>query len=205
MEEDSETLTFELTEDGSMRVKAGTLDRLVERLTPDKSLDLRFQSAFLLTFRCFTTPALLLAKLLAFVEVHSESEPDGKRLERWKLQNADILGYARQLTLSFDGADLDDADEDLVPPELLEKVVKLNVDEYKVDEILDETYLDLDQIMRFLAETRKFQATHDDKLQKLIRLLKSKDLAGRKLLIFSEFAAPVRKAMQRFQNGRTCR
>jgi superfamily II DNA or RNA helicase len=134
----------------------------------------------------------LLEKLLAWVEVHSVSPAEQKRLERWKNQNADILGYAQQLTLRLDGEEPDETDDDLVPPELLEKVVQLDPDEYKVDEILDETYLDLDQIVRFLSETRKFQARHDDKLQKLIRLLRSKDLTGRKVLIFTEFADTAR-------------
>jgi superfamily II DNA or RNA helicase len=132
----------------------------------------------------------LLEKLLAFVEVHSETDAEKKRLERWKLQNADILGYAAQLTLALEGED--DVDEDVVPPELLAKVVHLKRDEYAVDEILDETFLDLDQIVRFLTETGKFEAEHDDKLQKLIRLLKSKELAGRKVLIFTEFADTAR-------------
>ena len=36
----------------------------------------------------------LLKKLLAFLEVHSETDAEKKRLERWKTQNASILGYA---------------------------------------------------------------------------------------------------------------
>jgi hypothetical protein len=119
----------------------------------------------------------LLEKLLAFMEVHSQTKPEKSRLERWKLQNAAILGYAAQLTLKLDGDPDEDADEDVVPQELLDKVVLLERDKYKVEEILDETFLDLDQIVRFLEETRKFQAKRDDKLQKLIRLLKSKELA----------------------------
>ena len=46
--------------------------------------------------------------------------------------------------------------------------------------------------MHFLDETRKFEPKHDDKLQKLIRLLKSKELAGQKVLIFTEFADTAR-------------
>ena len=65
-------------------------------------------------------------------------------------------------------------------------------DEYKVDEILDETFLDLDEIIRFLEETRKFHPKHDDKLQKLIRLLNSKDLTDRKVLVFTEFSDTAR-------------
>ena len=36
----------------------------------------------------------LFKKLLAFLEVHSESDAEKKRLQRWKAQNADVLRYA---------------------------------------------------------------------------------------------------------------
>ena len=134
----------------------------------------------------------LLEKLLAFAEVNSATEAEKRRLERWKLQNAEILGYAAQLTLAVDGEPEEDPDEDVVPQELLDKLEPLDRDEYRVDEILDETFLDLDQIVRFLLETRKFEPRHDDKVQKLIRLLKSRELADRKVLIFSEFADTAR-------------
>ena len=49
-----------------------------------------------------------------------------------------------------------------------------------------ETFRDLDQLVHFIAEARKFEPKHDDKLQKLIRVLTSKELAGQKLLIFTE-------------------
>lgn len=55
-----------------------------------------------------------------------------------------------------------------------------------------ETLLDLDQIVNFLEEARKFDPKHDDKLQKLIRLLKTKELSGQKVLIFTEFADTAR-------------
>ncbi|MDQ3379645.1 MAG: phospholipase D-like domain-containing protein [Actinomycetota bacterium] len=138
----------------------------------------------------------LFDKLLAFVQVHSETEAEKKRLERWKLQNAEILGYAAQLSLRLAGEPDEEADEDVVPQELLDKVIPLDREEYKVDEILDETFLDLDQIVDFLEETQKFDAKRDDKLQKLIRLLKSKDLERRKVLIFSEFSDTARYIAQ---------
>jgi superfamily II DNA or RNA helicase len=134
----------------------------------------------------------LLKKLLAFVEVHSETDAEKKRLERWKLQNEDVLGYAAQLTLAVGEAEDGDLDDDVVPQELLDKVRRLDPAEYAVDEILDETFLDLEQIVDFLEETGKFDAKHDDKLQKLLRLLRSKELSGQKVLIFTEFADTAR-------------
>ena len=135
----------------------------------------------------------LLQKLLAFVEVHSESDAEKKRLERWKAQNADVLGSAVQRQLDFWGEEGEEPDdEDVVPQEMIDAVESLNRAEYSVDEMMSETFLDLDQIVQFLDEARKFEPKHDDKLQKLIRLLKSKALADQKILIFTEFADTAR-------------
>ena len=57
---------------------------------------------------------------------------------------------------------------------------------------MQETFLDLDEMVTFLEEARKFEPSTDDKLKKLIRLLKSKDLANEKVLIFTEFADTAR-------------
>jgi superfamily II DNA or RNA helicase len=135
----------------------------------------------------------LLRKLLAFVEVHSQTPAEKRRLERWKAQNAEILGYAmeRQLALWGNG-DEDAEDEDVVPEELLAEIDPLDREDYNVEEMIAETFLDLDQIITFLTEAKKFEPKHDDKLQKLVRLLKSKELAGQKVLIFTEFADTAR-------------
>jgi superfamily II DNA or RNA helicase len=133
----------------------------------------------------------LLQKLIAFLQVHSVTEAEKKRLERWKSQNADTLGYATQRVLDLWGTDGDE-DEDIVPQEMLDAVERLDRKEYDVEEMMSETFLDLDQIVQFLDEARKFEPKHDDKLQKLIRLLKTKELAGQKVLIFTEFADTAR-------------
>ena len=135
----------------------------------------------------------LLVKLLAFIEVHSETEGEKRRLDRWRAQNAEILGYAsqRQLDLWNEDED-DDDDDDIVPIEMLDAVEQLDRNEYAVEEMISETFLDLDQIAQFLNEARKFEPRHDDKLLKLIQLLKTKELASQKVLVFSEFADTAR-------------
>ena len=135
----------------------------------------------------------LLQKLLAFLEVHSESTTEQRKLERWKGANAETLGYARAHQLELWGEGSDDFEEDdVVPQEMLDAVVRLDRNEYDVSAMMAETYRDLDQLVHFIAEARKFQPKQDDKLQKLIRLLKSKELAGQKVLIFTEFADTAR-------------
>jgi superfamily II DNA or RNA helicase len=135
----------------------------------------------------------LMRKLLAFIEAHSDSESEKKRLTRWKNLNAEILGYANQRQLELWGDDDDDeAEEDVISPEILDAVERLEPEEYDVSEMIQETYMDLDQIMKFLEESRKIEPARDDKLKKLIRLLGTKALAGQKVLIFTEFADTAR-------------
>jgi SNF2 family DNA or RNA helicase len=145
----------------------------------------------------------LLRKLLAFVDVNSDTAAERKRYERWLDQHQEMLtqARARQLKLWGDDEEPEEENEDIVPPELLVKAIRLSRDEYSVSEILAETYLDLDQISALLDESRGFEASHDDKLKKLISLLKSRDLAGRKVLIFTEFADTARYLLRELEKA----
>ena len=145
----------------------------------------------------------LLKKLLAFIEVHGETEGEKRRLARWRTQNAEILGYTthRQLDL-WNEDDDEDEDEDIVPVEMLEAVEKLDRGEYEVEEMISETFLDLDQIVQFLNEARKFEPQHDDKLLRLVQLLETKDLAEQKVLVFTEFADTARYLKAPTRRGR---
>ena len=139
----------------------------------------------------------LMRKLLAFVEVHSEPGTERDRFDAWMRRHAAVLGFRPevQLGLDLDGtgeADEDDADEDVIPPELLDAVTELSRGDYNVAAILDETFEDLDEIARFLDAASRLTPEQDDKVRKLVRLLRTKDLAGRKVLVFTEFADTAR-------------
>lgn len=146
----------------------------------------------------------LMRKLLAFAEKNVETDAERRRLERWQDQHAEILRrtQTRQLLLwSDEEPEEDEAEEDVVPPELIEAAEKLPRSEYDVSEILQETYLDLDQLAAFLDECQRFQPQQDDKLKKLIGLLRQKDLAGRKVLVFTEFADTGRYLRRHLQEA----
>ena len=136
----------------------------------------------------------LMRKLLAFVEVHSEPGAEQDRLDGWLHRHAEVVGYRpeAQLGLNFDGEADEEADEDVIPPELLEAVEELPRDEYDVAAIVDKTFEDLDEIVRFLDASSRLTPDQDDKVRKLARLLRTKDLSGRKVLVFTEFADTAR-------------
>ena len=104
--------------------------------------------------------------------------------------------------MGFWGENDEEVEEDVVPPELLESIEKLDRKEYDVSEMMQEKpFIDLDQLVKFLEEVRKFEPKHDDKLQKLLRLLKSKALEGQKVLIFTEFADTARYLHRHLVSG----
>ncbi|MDG1265670.1 MAG: helicase-related protein, partial [Ilumatobacter sp.] len=135
----------------------------------------------------------LMRKLLAFVDKNSHSPNERQRYQRWLGQHEELLGYTSARQLEFwSEEEEEEEEEDVVTPELLEAAEKLEPDEYDLTEILSETFLDLEQLAQFLNEAKQFDPKKDDKLQKLIRLLKTKALTGRKVLIFTEFADTAR-------------
>jgi hypothetical protein len=153
----------------------------------------RFESSF----EAFVAScSRLTKKLLAFVEVHAETQAEKKRLERWKTHNLPALGrrLQQEFDLTGDAAGSDEAEEDLIPPELRDAVEKNKLDraEYDVAAMIEETFLDLDELVQFLEDSASFEPKHDDKLQCLLRLLKSRGLKGHKIIIFSEFADTAR-------------
>ena len=133
----------------------------------------------------------LLIKLLAFADKNCTIPRDRKKYDLWVAKHADLLNYEANRQFQLWDEDPDN-DEDLIPEEILLKTEELSRDDYRVDDMLSETFTDLDQLAQFLVETRKVGAKNDDKLKKLIRLLKTKDVIGKKILIFSEFAHTAR-------------
>ncbi|PRP78178.1 hypothetical protein PROFUN_11308 [Planoprotostelium fungivorum] len=61
--DDSRNIVYEAGEEGEV-VKAGTLNKLIEKLTASQLNDHKFQKTFLATYRSFTTPTELLTKLI---------------------------------------------------------------------------------------------------------------------------------------------
>jgi hypothetical protein len=141
----------------------------------------------------------LLRKLLAFLTVHCETDHEKQLLKRWIAQNETILNYSTQKQSEL--WETEEADDpDLFPQELLEWWDKLERDKYDVPAIINMTLLDLNELVKFLQETRKFKPENDDKLNKLKRMLKSKEFTGKKVIIFTEFADTARYLEKNLQD-----
>lgn len=142
----------------------------------------------------------LLGKLLAFVDVHSESEEEKGAARKWREEHAGTIAEAARKREEYWSEDEEwEGDEDLVLPEMREEVARLKRSEYRVPEMLEETYGDLGRVAGFLEDIQALDSSGDDKLQTLLRLLRSDDLASRKVLIFTEFADTARYVARRLE------
>ena len=131
----------------------------------------------------------LMLKLLTWATKHSVGAARESRLDRWRRQNSDIIDYVEQHQLELFGDPEEEPEEDVISEEMLEAVDELPADSYDIDAMLGETFLDLDEITRFLGETKKLSHARDDKLKALVKLMKSEPvLKTGKVLIFTEFA-----------------
>ncbi len=131
----------------------------------------------------------LMLKLLTWATKHSLSTTQKSRLERWRRQNSDIIDYVEQHQFELFGESDDDPEEDVITDEMLEAIDQLDPGDYDIDAMISETFLDLDEIIRFVSELKKLSKNKDDKLKALIKLMKSDPVLDTdKVLIFTEFA-----------------
>ncbi|MDP1612932.1 MAG: helicase-related protein [Sulfuritalea sp.] len=135
----------------------------------------------------------LLLKVMAFVSVNSTTKHEQSAFERWKIRHEDLLGHVDTRQKDLFGVIDEEADEDIIPDELLEAAEKLDREAFDIPQMLSESLQDLDQLAEFMDELRQFKPQHDDKLAALIHLLKTDAvLKKHKVLIFSEFQATAR-------------
>lgn len=142
----------------------------------------------------------LLLKFLAFLEVNSQSKRETERLEKWRTRNKELLAHihARRQELAED--DASEETEETLGDEFLEHFEALERKTYRVDEIFDDTFDDLETLVDFLEELKSFTPAQDDKLKALVKLLKSDAvLKGRKVLVFTEYMATARYLKRELQ------
>ncbi len=142
----------------------------------------------------------LLLKLLAFIKVNSETEHELKQFEKWKIRNAELLEYIQSRKAEFAGDDTEEEDEELAD-EFAGHFSPLERDNYKMSEIFDDTYGDLETLTAFLEELQRLDPSHDDKLKALIRLLtKDAVLKKHKVIVFTEFMTTARYIKKQLQD-----
>ncbi len=144
----------------------------------------------------------LLLKLLAFLRknIDPKSPIEIRRLEKWEAQNEELLAHTRKRLGELHEEEV--SEEIDLGEEFEENFETLPRDSYKIDDIVNETYSDLETVVDFLEEIQRLGPENDDKLQALIRLLnKDAVLKKHKAIIFTEFMSTARYLKQALQSA----
>lgn len=135
----------------------------------------------------------LLLKFLGFLTVNSQTKREEERLEKWQIRNADLLAHIKSRRQELNEEDQSEEEDTALGEEFADHFEPLDRKTYRVDEIFDDTFDDLDTLVKFLEELKTFTPAHDDKLKALVKLLKSDPaIKGRKVLVFTEYMATAR-------------
>jgi superfamily II DNA or RNA helicase len=132
----------------------------------------------------------LLIKMLYFIQIHNP-----KTAQRWEDQHAELINQIRE-HLGQRGlleGDEENLDEDIIPEEFKKKIETLDDKKYNVTSMVMDALLDMDELAKYLRELSGFDPTQDDKIQTLIRLIKTDPiLRQHKILIFTEYLSTAR-------------
>ena len=144
----------------------------------------------------------LLLKLLAFLRknIDPKDPTEVRRLEKWEAQNDELLAHIRKRLGELHDEEM--SEEIDLGEEFEENFETLPRDSYEIDDILNETYADLETVVDFLEEIQRLSSDNDDKLQALLRLLnKDAVLKKHKAIIFTEFMSTARYLRQELQKA----
>ena len=133
----------------------------------------------------------LLAKLEAYTQLNAQTPQDHERLQAWKTTNKAVLENKISRQLEWDGPELETIDSDsdvLLDEAFIDEEDRLDPKLYNVPGILDDLFQDMDNVLQLLRLAVETKTQKDDKVRKLIEMLKSPTLTSEKVLIFTEFA-----------------
>ncbi len=132
----------------------------------------------------------LLHRLLVWAEVHASRAHDKARLDRWKTKHSKLLELLGHSDAVQHKLWPDDEEEDqFITDDDRSAIEKLDAAIYRIEDMLDDTLDDLEQVAEFIKLVGDVRPERDSKLTALTKLLQNdKELVGRKVIIFTEFS-----------------
>lgn len=111
------------------------------------------------------------------------------QLERFLAKQEEICKFVDAFIENNMNDTVEDLEDDL--PEYVWNVDEtINVEDFDIRAMLDDTLLDMDVLAEFIQDIKEIKPENDDKIQELVKTLKEEEhLAGKKVIIFTEFRA----------------
>ena len=146
----------------------------------------------------------LLKKLLAWAEVHADREHHQNRLERWRTKHKRLLSIAGYHEDDNQGKlfpDDEEEEDQFLSNADFDEVERLEPSLYRIEDMIDDTLDDLEQLAEFLTLVRDVRPDRDTKLNALAKLLReSSELQNRKVIVFTEFSDTAKYLEEELRN-----
>lgn len=128
------------------------------------------------------------ARLRKFITDYQD-QGNQRTLERLLAKQEDISEYVDRFIEENIAETVDELEDDL-PDYVWEVEENLDVKDFDIRAMLDDTILDMEVLAEFIEDIKGFKSENDDKIKELERILKEDPhVAGKKVIIFSEFRA----------------
>ena len=130
------------------------------------------------------------ARLAKFVRDYRERGRTSQ-IDRFLAMQADVEARVRDVLTQIAGDP--DEFEDNLPDYIWDSEPGFAIDDFDIAAMIDDTLLDMECLAEFIRELKKIGPEQDDKLRELKRiLLEDGNVAGKKVLVFSEFTSTAR-------------
>lgn len=130
------------------------------------------------------------ARLRKFVVDYQEFGNE-KQIERFLYKQETINEYVDNF-INENISSVEELEDDL-PDYVWNVEEKINVDDFDIRAMLDDTILDMEVLTEFIQDIMGFNPDNDDKIRELKHiLLEDPHISGRKVIIFSEFRATAK-------------
>lgn len=112
-----------------------------------------------------------------------------RTIDRTLAIQSDVWEYIEQYTTEHPQKSIEDVEDEL-PDYVWDVEENLDIDDFDIHAMLDDTILDLDVLSDFIKDIMTFTPERDDKLRELKRILREdQHVVGKKVIIFSEYRA----------------
>lgn len=112
-----------------------------------------------------------------------------RAIERLLNKQADILEYVERFITETIQSSIEEYEDDL-PSYVWDVEDELDVSEFDIRTMLEDTMLDMEVLADFISDIMDIDPGNDDKIRELIRILREDErVQGKKVIIFSEYKA----------------
>lgn len=138
------------------------------------------------------------ARLRKFI-VDYQEYGNKRQLERFMYKQEDISAFVDQFIADNIMTSVEELEDDL-PDYVWDVEENLDVSDFDIRAMLDDTILDMEVLAEFIRDIMGFKPENDDKIRELKRILtEDSRVAGKKVIIFSEFRATAKYIYKELQ------